>query len=302
MGAMATASATRRVAVWFLLFGGLVGLNRSFSELAEPVTIPLKFSHGRMIVSAKINELGPLTFLLDSACTIPTLHPKLMDQLKIEPSGHVLINGIAGEERAPTYRGVVIDFGPLAYSPRRVASVPSEREEKKRRDGVLDSGFFRRYVVELLADKHELRLHSPTNFNYTGTGEIIPFRFRQEIPVVEAEMVLPDKSVVNGDFEVDTGCDSGLCIGESFVRKHKLVEQIGEHSSEKFGIGGSVETRNASVPAFRMGSFEVTKVQTDLFLNGSPVDDPLAGHIGMGVLGRSKVIFDYARKRLILEK
>src|SRR4051812_15661907 len=101
---MANARAIWKVGLCSLLLCGLSNI-RIFGELAEPVIIPLKFSHGRMLLSAKINEIGPLTFLLDSACTIPTLHPKLMDRLKIEPSGHVLINGIAGEERAPTYRG-----------------------------------------------------------------------------------------------------------------------------------------------------------------------------------------------------
>jgi hypothetical protein len=55
------------------------------------------------------------------------------------------------------------------------------------------------------------------------------------------------------------------------------------------------------VSALRIGAFEVKNVQTDFFQTGSPVDEPLAGHIGMGVLGKQHVIFDYARKRFIIE-
>jgi hypothetical protein len=32
------------------------------------------------------------------------------------------------------------------------------------------------------------------------------------------------------------------------------------------------------------------------------VSDPFAGHIGMGVLREFKVIFDFSRKQLILER
>ena len=46
---------------------------------------------------------------------------------------------------------------------------------------------------------------------------------------------------------------------------------------------------------------EITKPQTDFFQTGSPVDEPLAGHIGMGALHHYKVILDYSRKQLILE-
>jgi hypothetical protein len=273
-----------------------------FGQTNEPITIPTKAHHGRIILSARIADSGPFTFLLDSACTISTLHPGLVDDLKLTPSGRVRINGIAGEERAPTYTGVVFDLGGATYSPRRVASVPSERNERRRRDGVLDAGFFRRFVVEWLPDTASLRLYTGTNFNYAGSGTIVPFRFHEEIPVVKGTLVTGDKEAIDAEFEIDTGCDSGLCLGENFIKSHNLLEKIEGRSSEKFGVGGSVETKNGHVPALRIGDTEMKNVQADFFLKGSPVDDPLAGHIGMGVFGKRKVIFDYARKRLIIEE
>ncbi len=268
-----------------------------------PVTVKVHLTHNRMVISGKIDDT-PLKFLLDSACTIPTLHPDVVDDLKLQPSGSVSIAGIAGEERAPTFRGVVIDMGGAIYSPRRVASIPSERSEsRRRRDGVIGSGFFRQYVVEMDPRAAVIRLYSPTNFNYAGKGEVIPFRFRRgdEIPIVEAAVVMGEKDPIQGEFEVDTGCDSGLCLGSKFVRENKLLDSTESRASAKFGIGGSVETKSGTVPVFRLGKIDVEKPQTDFFQEGSPVDEPMAGHIGMGVFHRYKVILDYARKRLILE-
>jgi hypothetical protein len=271
------------------------------SGTAQPITVPVQFNHGRIIFSGRIGEIGPLKFLLDSACTIPTLHPEVMDQLKLAPSGRVRINGIAGEERAPTYRGVVFELGDVQYAPRRVASVPSERNERRRRDGVLDAGFFRQYVIELHPGEKSVQLYNATNFTYTGPGETVPFRFREEIPVVEGAILLPGKEPITGEFEIDTGCDSALCLGESFIRKNDLLAQIEGRSSEKFGVGGSVETKIVRVPALRLGKAEFGNIDADFFLAGSPVDEPLAGHIGMAALGKRKIIFDYPRKRLIIE-
>ncbi len=268
---------------------------------AEPITIPVRHNHNRVILPGKINEV-PLTFLLDTACTIPTLHPRVIDQLKVEPSGRQRIVGIAGEERAPTYRGLVIDLGEAKYAPRRVASIPSEREEsRRRRDGVLGSGFFEQYVVEFDHRASLIRLHSPTNFHYSGPGETLSFYFRQEIPVVSASLVLPGRDPIAGEYEVDTGCDSGLCLGADFVSRNKLLASVESRSSEKFGIGGKVETQSGVIPILRLGKMEVVKPQTDFFETGSPVDEPLAGHIGMGVFHRYKVFLDYSRKQLILE-
>ena len=267
----------------------------------QPITVPVQFHHGRIILSGRIGEVESLKFLLDSACTIPTLHPEVMDQLKLTPSGRVRINGIAGEERAPTYRGVVFDLNGVEYAPRRVASIPSERREHRRRDGVLDAGFFRRYVIEVLPEEKSVRFHSATNFNYTGSGDIIPFRFHEEIPVINAWVIPPNQEALPAEFELDTGCDSGLCLGETFVRKHDLLTAIKGRASEKFGVGGSVETQNGRIPVVRLGKTDLKNVQTDFFLSGSPVDEPMAGHIGMAALAGHKVIFDYHRKRLIIE-
>jgi hypothetical protein len=56
-----------------------------------------------------------------------------------------------------------------------------------------------------------------------------------------------------------------------------------------------------AVPGFRLGKLEIEKPQTDFFSSGSPVDEPMVGHIGMGVFHRYKVFLDYSRRVLILE-
>ena len=288
---------TRRL---LLTIAFVAGISVSGAE-SLVATLPVKTLHNRIVLTAKINDSGPHTFLLDSACTIPTIHPKLMDELKLEPSGRVRISGIAGMERAPTYRNVVFTFGDAAYKPRRVASIPSERDHSRKRDGVIGSSFFETFVVEMNPRDKVVKLHRPADFEYSGKGEIVPFRLREEIPVIEASIELKEGPPLKAEFELDTGCDSGICFGEHYVREHGLVKKLKGKESEKFGIGGSVETVDVRIPVLNLGAKEFTNAQGDLFLDGSPVDEPLAGHIGMGVLSRGVVIFDYSRKRVILE-
>lgn len=292
-------------------------LNASAGD-ASPVELKIRLLHGRVIVPASLNHSGgsndsnasinssgsdtstPFTFLLDSACTIPTVHPTVIDELGLKPSGRVRINGIAGLERAPTYAGLNFTLGTAQYAPSRVASIPSERGQARRRDGVLDSGFFTRFVIEIRPRENLLRLHAPATFVYTGGGTIVPFRFREEIPVVQASLHVGAR-VLEGEFEIDTGCDSGLCLGAPFAREHQLLAETGSDPGEKFGVGGSVSTRSLNLAALRLHDAKIPDVQTDLFLEGSPVDEPLAGHIGMPTLTRQTVFFDYARQRIILE-
>ncbi len=265
-------------------------------------SIPIHLSHERVIIPARVNGSEPMQFLLDSACTIPTLHPGLARDLGLVSSGHVRINGIAGEERAPTFRDVVFDLGPAQYSPRRVASIPSEEHEsRRRRDGVIGSGFFNQYVVEVNVRKKLMILHSPLGYEADPAATIVPFQFREEIPVVKAAIKMEGRPEIMNEFEVDTGCDSGLCLGRDFVEQNRLLDSDAGKGSQKFGIGGSAQTRSGEVRALYLGDKTFSNVQTDFFLEGSPVEKPLAGHIGMAALSQKIVIFDYSRKRLLLK-
>jgi len=114
---------------------------------------------------------------------------------------------------------------------------------------------------------------------------------------------LPERDPIQGRFEVDTGCDGGLCLGSDFVEANNLLEASGEtKGAGRRGVGGDTGTRTGRVPKLRLGTLVVEKPLTNFFLEGSPVDAGYAGHIGMDVFRRFKVIYDYARQRIILEK
>ena len=70
------------ISVLTLLFGSVL-----FSSAAESLlaTIPVKHQHNRILLTAKINDKGPFSLLLDTGCTVPTLHPTLVDD------GHRLV-------------------------------------------------------------------------------------------------------------------------------------------------------------------------------------------------------------------
>src|SRR5687768_13344847 len=75
--------AMRRSEAFLLCFG------LSVLAAEEPITIDAKFNHGRVILPAKLNGNGPFSFLLDTACTIPTVHPAMVDELSLQQRGFV---------------------------------------------------------------------------------------------------------------------------------------------------------------------------------------------------------------------
>jgi predicted aspartyl protease len=267
------------------------------------VVVPFEFSRERIMVPARVNGSEPLSFMLDTGFSITTVHPDLAQRLNLGRAGHVTIVGIAGEEEAEVFEGARFDLGGATYSPRRVAAVPSDsKRASRKRGGVLGAGFFKRFVVEIDPKAKTLKLHEPKSFKYTGSGESIPFKFKKDTPVVEASINIPGRAAVPGRFEIDTGCDGGLCLGHDFVEAHRLVESAGQtEGSVRQGLGGAARTTLGRVPQLQLGRLTIDKPQANFFLQGSPVERGLAGHIGLEVLRQFKVILDYSHQQMILE-
>jgi hypothetical protein len=213
------------------------------------------------------------------------------------------IIGIAGEEQADTYAKAVFDFGGATYSPRRIASLPSEaRRRWRKRDGILGEGLFRRFVVEIDVAKQRLRLFEPKTFDYHGSGEVLPISFKKDTPIIDATVTPQGRAAIAGHFEIDTGCDGDLCIGHDFVSANHLLDDGNAGQSDtRRGVGGGAETRSETLSELRMGKLIVKAPTANFFLEGSPAGEGQAGHIGLGVLERYKMIFDYSRRQLILE-
>src|SRR6266404_7302051 len=210
--------------IFRLAAGGISCCAASLPVLAETntlpasVEIPLMMRQGVLMVEAKVNGSKPLAFKLDTGFGVTTIHPDLIESLRLERTGHTTILGIAGEEQADTYGGAVFDFDGMTYSPRRLAVLPSEgRRRGRRRDGILGTGFFRRFVVELDVRNQRMRLYEPERFSYTGKGEVLPLEFKKTTPIIEAAIVPEGRGALPGKFEIDTGCDGGVCVAHEFV-------------------------------------------------------------------------------------
>jgi hypothetical protein len=225
------------------------------------------------------------------------------DALQLRRIGHVTIVGIAGEELADTFEGPTFDFAGASWKPRRVAAFPAvENRPGFQRRGVLGSGFFRRFVVEVDPHTKLLRLHEPKDYHYSGSGEVLSLHFKDSTPIVEATIQVSNRPPIRAQFEIDTGCDGCLCLGSDFVSTNQLASLASQPDSGRRGVGGGTRTRTGHLPQLQLGQLKIDKPATSFFLEGSPVDPPLAGHIGLELLREFKVVFDYAGRRMILEK
>ena len=298
--------------IWRLLFLGLPWLSIAAGQQAptvatalpaiSPVVVPFEIRRGHIMVPARVNASNSVSLLLDTGYSMTMLQQEQAVALSLRRVGRITIVGIAGEEPANVFEGPTFDFAGATWKARRVAAFPADSQTgSRRRDGILGAGFFRRFVVEIDSRRKTLLLHEPDTYQYAGAGEILPLTFKSSTPIVDAVVRLPNHAAVKAQFEIDTGCDGSLCLGHPFVEAHQLASTNSLSQGARFGVGGGARTRSGHLTQLQLGKLTIDHPPANFFLEGSPVDAPLAGHIGLELLRDFKVIFDYARQRMILE-
>jgi len=271
------------------------------SPSTNPLVIPFEFRRGHVMIPVRVNETNSKSFMLDTGYGMTMLEPGLAESLQLQRRGQITIVGIAGEAPAATYDGPRFDFGGVSWTPRRVAAFPEE-PGGRRRTGILGSGFFRRFVVEIDQRAKRVTLREPASFEYNGKGEILAMRFRRDTPIINASVGAAGGKVIEAEFELDTGCDSCLCLARDFSDKHGLAPSAGEsRGGGRSGVGGGAGSRIGRLESLHLGRLRVEKPDANFFQQGSPASEGMAGHIGIEALRDFKAIIDYSKRRLILE-
>ncbi len=282
----------------------LGGTSRSASPETNAVvaSLPFEIRRGHVMIQAQLNDTDAQSFMLDTGYGVTLLPPGQAEALSLRRAGRITIVGIAGEEQAGMFEGPEFDFGGLRWKPRRVAAFPTDDSSRRSSHGILGSGFFKKYVVEIDPRTKRVTLRLPENFRYDGDGEVVPLSFKDTTPIIEAWFVGASGEQVAARLELDLGCDSCLCLGREFSEKHSLLPSDARSSGTRSGVGGSTKTQQGRTPDLRIGKLTFSQPRANFFLDGSPVDAPLAGHIGYELLRDYRLILDYSRSRLIVER
>lgn len=291
-----------------------IGAPPTRSAANTPVTIPVEItSYGGIFLQAQINSSRPLSFCLDSGASAPFfIAADQAKRLGLKLQSLALRAGGAGPnsyEVAET-RGVRFTLGNLTFKDQtaEVIDFNSIDEQLGRSvDGLVGLDFFLRYVVEIDYADHLLRLYESEKYTYSGPGDSIPLTLHEGHFFVPARIQMPGRPMINGQFVVDTGgCLITAVLTTPFARSNRLPAQYQKRILDQSvaGLGGETKLLIIRAGSFALGSSVIPKPITYISQDneGALASSQYDGVIGSEILRRFKVIFDYARRRLILER
>lgn len=272
----------------------------------QPVArVAFEMNGNSLFLPARINGSGPRWFLLDTGAGVSVLNLTTVQALGLKASAGGTLQGAGGNVQSTRVTGVTFDVGGALLKDLNVAALPLAQFENaggRTVDGILGVEFFKRYVVEIDYEARQLTVHEPAGYVYAGRGESLPLNIKNNHPHVRAQLTLPGRAPLEGEFVIDAGASMPVVLLPSFIERNKLRDTLpATFTVYGRGVGGEIRLPVGRAESVRIGGFTLTQPVAAFPSAGTFGSEGIAGNIGTAILRRFKVVFDYSRKRVHLE-
>ena len=269
--------------------------------------IPAWTGNRTIRVRGQVGTRDSVWITVDTGASSSVLDHGQAKKLGLKVEGTQQSRGAGGYQTGSEAHDVELRLLGFELRGRRIDTLPLENLAT--RSGVpvhaiLGYELFSRRVVELDYAGGCMRLYDPRRYDYRGDGAVLPLEFHENHPYVAARVVLPGGRTFDGKFELDTGSSAALLLGPETAERERVLDSMARtRSASGMGVGGAIESRIGRADRLELGPFRLEAPLTALHPPGpgrisAPGTD---GNIGGTILARFKVIFDYSRKRVILE-
>ena len=277
-----------------------------FTSGDKALAIPLEIENHLILMSVRVNNSQPLKFLFDTGASISMLNRKRAAELGLKASGQASGEATGGRITTSIVEGVSLSVTGAKVSNQLLATMDFPSVPGFEFDGVIGYHFISQFVVEIDYQKKLMNLYSPRSYRNTGKGEVIALDLNgRKTPLVRTTISPEGRPAIELKLELDTGADGTVLINSPAVKKHDLLSSMPEAVRSKArGAGGEQARVVGPVKAIQLGSFVFGKPPVALSLDtqGGGALTENDGALGGELLRRFKLIIDYSRQRMILER
>ena len=272
--------------------------------------MPFEMNSNKIYLPVKINDQGPVWFILDTGSVFNVIDNDRAESLKIAHTGNTPVRG-AGDGSVPSSiaHNVTLALDGARMPSSDVAVMPINHvisaSEGRTVNGLLGCPVFSRFVVEIDYAARQVSFIDPAKFNFPQKSETVPLEVERGNIFVTATVTLSNGHSVEGKFLVDTGWRSALTFNTPFCHAQALPGSTPTISATSgVGIGGPVMSRIGRITALQLGGYRMENpfVEFSEANYGILAESGMAGIIGAEVLRRFTVIFDYHGRRMMLER
>ena len=294
---------------------GVAPATLTFPEGKDVVEIPFEFERNKILIPVRVNGSEPISFILDTGAPIAVLlGSEYLESLDVNIIGEAQIAGAGGDApvSVPVAGDVTFDINGIQITNGTMAmGVGEGKLAHFGTTGVIGLPVFKNCVVEFDFQKHILRLHRPEAYTYSGRGMELPLKFSRHgsFPYVMTGVSIDGGAPVPASMVIDTGAGLAVSLAvESDDDLHMPDKTV--RSIMGWGASGVIRGHTGRITSLSLGDYVLENVIANVPDAGdmhaiasseAPDDVVRNGLIGVKVLKRFHVVFDYTNARIILE-
>lgn len=275
-------------------------------------TISFRMVRNLMIIPLSINGRGPFNFVLDTGVGLMIISdPKLLDSLQISNLRSIKISGLGegGDLNAHISQDINLTLGSTKAENVPSAILKTDIFELSNYAGIRIHGligyeFFSSFIVRINFMNSSMTLFRPETYHILRKGSRIPITIEERKPYIISEIVLESGEKIMGKFIIDTGAGHPISLetnnGTPFeLPENKIKGNLG------IGLTGPVNGYIGRIRSLKLGKY-VLKDVIAAFPDYKKLPEGISqinrnGNMGIAILKRFGVIFDYNRSSIYLK-
>lgn len=283
-------------------------------EEAKKTELPFMASNNLIIVPVSINDSPPINFLIDTGVKTNILFSKTLgDQLEMNYTRKLNLMGADGKtvltaNVSPTNH---LDLGPIEGIMQTVLVLDSDFFELEAVIGipvfgVLGYEFFKYNPVKIDYDKNTITFYRSNAMRWRPFGyRKIPLSIDNGKPYVEGAIKQITGEDLDAKLLIDLGANHGLLLNMETSEKIQLPPKYLESDLGR-SLGGDLygyigRTRSTNLGGLKFRDV-ITSFPEETEFSYVIKESGRQGSLGSELLGKTKLILDYRRERMLFKK
>lgn len=291
----------------FCLFG-LIAHAQHFAILnnKKRQSIHFKLVRSMVVVPLYINGHGPYNFILDTGIGLMLItDDQLTDSLGITNRRTIKISGLGERQDYEAFVAPQVKVDIIGLASSNIAAAILKKDHFGLSayagmpiHGLLGYDFFNQLAVKISFTDSTLTVSKPGNMSLFRKSTAIPITIEEHKPYIRTNVTLADGTSAVRKLLLDLGAGHALSLEKvDSLPPNSIRANLG------VGLNGLIEGSINRVKEITIGNYKIPDVITS-FPNSSNIKKtsvPRDGSLGMAMLKRFNIIFDYANGMMYLK-
>ncbi|MFA6083294.1 aspartyl protease family protein [Mucilaginibacter sp.] len=274
------------------------------------VNIPFKLVRNMVVIKLHINDKGPYNFILDTGVGIMIItEPKLVDSIVIPNKRTIKLSGLAEGEDYEALVTAPLDIQIPGVNSEGVGAAILKQDYFNLSGyvgmpihGLLGYDFFSELAVKINFEDSTITVCKPHDLSKLRKMHKVPISIEEKKPYLETTITYPGGKKIKNKLVIDIGAGHPLSL-ENLITKNGLPSKF-IAANLGVALNGPITGFISRMQEVDIGKYKIKNVITsfpDIDYAKRQFSIQRDGNMGIGILKRFHVIFDYSNSTMYLK-